>query len=45
MEGLQSEISSLNGAISQATDSLMKAMRDAGLSGEQMLEAAQLLMK
>ncbi|MCU9950274.1 hypothetical protein [Pseudomonas sp. PDM13] len=45
MEGLQSEISSLNGAITQATASLMKAMRDAGLSGEQMVEAAQLLMK
>ncbi|UXY50887.1 hypothetical protein [Pseudomonas tohonis] len=45
MEGLQSEIASLNGAISQANASLMKAMRDAGLSGEQMLEAAQLLMK
>ncbi|GAC1033387.1 hypothetical protein thsps21_42160 [Pseudomonas sp. No.21] len=45
MEGLQSEVASLNGAISQATASLMKAMREAGLSGEQMLEAAQLLMK
>ncbi|BBP84087.1 MULTISPECIES: hypothetical protein [unclassified Pseudomonas] len=45
MEGLQSEVASLNGAISQATASLMKAMREAGLSGDQMLEAAQLLMK
>ena len=42
-QGLQSAVSSLNGALSAANASLVKAMEDSGLSAEQMLAAMALI--
>lgn len=44
VEALRSELASLQGALSSASASLLKAMREAGLSDEQMQTAAGLAM-
>ncbi|MEK1943851.1 MAG: hypothetical protein AAAB16_26035 [Pseudomonas sp.] len=43
-QGLQSEIASLNGAISTANGALLQAVRDAALSPDQMQEMSSLMM-
>jgi hypothetical protein len=44
VEVLQSELAALQGALSSASASLIKAMREAGLSSEQMQAAGRLAM-
>lgn len=44
VEALQMELSSLQGALTAASANLIKVMREAGLSGEQMQTAAKLAM-
>lgn len=44
VEALQSELGSLQGALSSASANLIKVMREAGLSPEQMQTAAKLAM-
>jgi hypothetical protein len=45
VEALQSELAMLQGALSSAQATLVKIMREQGLSGEQMQEVSTLLMK
>ncbi|MGL4318313.1 MAG: hypothetical protein ACRCTL_17080 [Pseudomonas sp.] len=44
VEALQTELAGLQGALSAASANLIKVMREAGLSGEQMQTAAKLAM-
>jgi len=44
LEGLQTELASLNSALASANANLIKLMRENGLSDEQMMTAASLAM-